>query len=615
VDDSTVPRPRSVRLDALGLSSTDAFVLARIDGACTLEEVADSTGLSVEVVIAIARRLEQLGAIERPGARSRPATSGRYSDAFAPATDESHVSEVPPRPPPPPPHYARKRWQNEAPREPSPAAKPASSTPSPRSMRPSRVPGEKRAAGGRLTLRPASSAGSSRPPRSAQPPLARQSERALRPAAHDSTPRRPVVASAKEATSPPPPTPPPPTPPEETACDLDAETIAKIEAASTGAAGRTHYALLGVSRRADAKEIRRAYFAIAAALHPDRFFGKRLGPHKKKLEHAFRLASDAYEVLRIAAKRAEYDQYLRLTRQSVQMEAALDAPLVEAPPDVAPQPTVRPTPPPAPTSAPAAARIAPTTPTAATAPVAHRFEPVAFAAPTPPIASIEPPPAPSVAARPPASEGRVAVAAPVLEPAPTSPRAPASAPTNDPPRAADGRRFLAASKSASLLEGAQKALAQGDAAAAANLYRLALHYAEDASTRGYAQSGLQEARSTLADTLLMKARYEEKESRWSDAVASYAKALEGRPDDPSICERLANALRQEGLDLPRATRLAELAVSRAPRRAAYRKTLGLVYADAGMREKALEELEKACELDPSDEQASHALAALRKRRR
>jgi tetratricopeptide (TPR) repeat protein len=118
----------------------------------------------------------------------------------------------------------------------------------------------------------------------------------------------------------------------------------------------------------------------------------------------------------------------------------------------------------------------------------------------------------------------------------------------------------------------------------------------------------------VADTYLKSARYEEKEARWSEAVASYEKALDRRPEDPSICERLANALRQEGHDLLRATRLAELAVSRTPRSATCRRTLGLVYADAGLREKAIEAFEKAAELDPSDEVTSRALVALRKRR-
>ena len=177
------------------------------------------------------------------------------------------------------------------------------------------------------------------------------------------------------------------------------------------------------------------------------------------------------------------------------------------------------------------------------------------------------------------------------------------------------RNLVAAAKSVSLLDGAQQALAQGDAAAAANLYRLSLEYADDPSSRAYAESGLKEARSIVADTHLKRALYEEKESRWTEAVASYEKALDRRPDDPAICERLANALRQEGQDLLRATRLAELAVSRTPRNATYRRTLGLVYADAGLRDKALEQFEKAFELDPSDEVTSRALAALRKPKR
>ncbi len=156
---------------------------------------------------------------------------------------------------------------------------------------------------------------------------------------------------------------------------------------------------------------------------------------------------------------------------------------------------------------------------------------------------------------------------------------------------------------------------QGDAAGAANLYRLALHYADDAASTAYAKSGLNEARATLANAHLQRARHEEKERRWSDAVASYAKALEGRPDDPAVCERLANALREEGLDLVRAAQLAELAVSRAPRRAANRKTLGLIYAAQGVVAKALEHLERAVELDPADQMASRAVTALRERRR
>jgi len=183
------------------------------------------------------------------------------------------------------------------------------------------------------------------------------------------------------------------------------------------------------------------------------------------------------------------------------------------------------------------------------------------------------------------------------------------------PDSRPARQSPAQAKAAEVLAAAQKALAAGDAVAAANHYRLALHYAEDASARGYAESGLKEARNLLVDMHLKKARYEEKENRWPDAVVSYNKALEGRPDDPSICERLANALRHEGTDLVRAQQLAEAAVQRAPRRSSFRATLGMIYAETGAREKAIEQLERALEIDGSDDTVRRVLDALKKKRR
>ena len=372
-------------------------------------------------------------------------------------------------------------------------------------------------------------------------------------------PRHPVL---EDAEVPPNLVPPVAAPKEDPICDLDPETIARIDAAAEAPGGRTHYAILGVPPVASAKEVSRAYFALAATLHPDRYFGKRLGPYKKKLEQLFRTASDAYEVLRSPSRRIEYDGYLGLRRKSVEMEAALAAP------EAAPIPAAVTVPPPA------AARAR------------------TVATPPPPVA-----------------------AAPLSTPAPRLSQAPriSTAPTN--PLHSSARRIVAATKSASWLDGAQQALAKGDAAAAANLYRLALQCAEDPASRAHAESGLNDARSMVADTYVTRARYEEREARWPEAVASYEKALDRRPDDPAICERLANALRQEGQDLLRATRLAELASSRSPRNAGYRKTLGLVYADGGLREKAIEQFEKVLEIEPSDEVAGRALAALRKQGR
>jgi hypothetical protein len=700
VDERTVARARSVRLDGLGLSSTDAFVLAQVDGVASLEEVADATGLPVEQVVAIARRLESLGLIERPGAHVRPhrtidgrhsTIDGRHSTIDTPKSpklDERTLGAVPRRAAADvdalrlepgdafllsvvdgrasvselaellgsPAARVAERVAALAragalafveAKTPSRAAEPHASPTRVRDSRDARDPRVEAPQSTRARTQPASERAphraqrtsaaepraSSKPPRGSQSavPKARRSltpgPKSTRPAASQGTRAARSTTKMPRASAAAAPAPAPAAAPETEACDLDVETRARIDAAAAAPEGRSHYAVLGVPRTASAKEIRTAYFKIAATLHPDRFFGKQLGAYKRKLESIFRVATDAYEVLRQPPQRAEYDDYLKLTRQSLRMEAALTGPLT-----VPPRPA-DPTPASAPVAAPAAATAS--APVAAPAPVsapAPAPAPAPAAAPAPVIAR---PAAVFVAA--PLDTSRISREAPPLDP-PSTPRvaaAPVPPASKEPPQpeppveapTSSGRIALAArasaperrsdpnAKSAGLLASAQKALADGDAAAAANLFRLALHYAEDASARGYAQAGLREARASLADTHVQKARYEEKEGRWHDAVVSYSKALDGKPEDPAICERLAWALLREGHDLPRAVRVAELAVARAPRRAAYQRTLGAAYAESGQRDKAAEALERALAIDPSDAEAARMLAIVRKRAR
>jgi molecular chaperone DnaJ len=62
-----------------------------------------------------------------------------------------------------------------------------------------------------------------------------------------------------------------------------------------------YYAILGVARDADEAEIKRAYRRVALESHPDRF------PDDEDAHERFREASEAYEVLSDASKRARYD--------------------------------------------------------------------------------------------------------------------------------------------------------------------------------------------------------------------------------------------------------------------------------------------------------------------
>ena len=63
------------------------------------------------------------------------------------------------------------------------------------------------------------------------------------------------------------------------------------------------YEALGVSRSADADELKRAYRKLAMQFHPDR------NPGDKSAEQKFKDISEAYDVLKDEQKRAAYDRY------------------------------------------------------------------------------------------------------------------------------------------------------------------------------------------------------------------------------------------------------------------------------------------------------------------
>src|SRR5947209_4451507 len=68
-------------------------------------------------------------------------------------------------------------------------------------------------------------------------------------------------------------------------------------------AKRDFYEVLGVSRTADADELKRAYRKLAMTYHPDR------NPGDKSAERKFKEISQAYDVLTDDQKRAAYDRY------------------------------------------------------------------------------------------------------------------------------------------------------------------------------------------------------------------------------------------------------------------------------------------------------------------
>jgi molecular chaperone DnaJ len=69
-------------------------------------------------------------------------------------------------------------------------------------------------------------------------------------------------------------------------------------------AKRDYYEILGVTRKADREEIKRAYRRLAMKYHPDRADGDKVAA-----EGRFKECSEAYEVLSDDAKRRRYDQF------------------------------------------------------------------------------------------------------------------------------------------------------------------------------------------------------------------------------------------------------------------------------------------------------------------
>ena len=67
-------------------------------------------------------------------------------------------------------------------------------------------------------------------------------------------------------------------------------------------AKKDYYEILGVSKTADEREIKKAYKRLAMKYHPDR-------NQEQDAETKFKEVKEAYEVLTDDQKRAAYDQY------------------------------------------------------------------------------------------------------------------------------------------------------------------------------------------------------------------------------------------------------------------------------------------------------------------
>lgn len=83
------------------------------------------------------------------------------------------------------------------------------------------------------------------------------------------------------------------------------DELQRAEAALKQSKQKDYYKILGVSRRATSKQIKKAYRSLALEWHPDKHKGDE---EKEKAEKQFQIIAEAYEILSDDEKRGAYDR-------------------------------------------------------------------------------------------------------------------------------------------------------------------------------------------------------------------------------------------------------------------------------------------------------------------
>jgi curved DNA-binding protein CbpA len=552
------PRPVTSGKDAKSfpLSPTDGFVLARVDGTLDEDDLVESTGLPEAQVQASLAKLESLGLIRFESGPPPRAASGSMAAARVSSVNLRAASGLD-------------------------AARPSTATPD----------------------QPAPAA-TSQVHRTSAPaiPVQRTSAPAIRvqrtSAPATSAHAAPVPTPPAEESPPPPRTPQPggrALSAEERASlveevDLDVDLRRRILDAFHELDQRDHYSLLGVSAIADRKLIKRAYYDLAATFHPDRYFRKRLGSFKIRMEAVFARLTIAHDTLASKENRDAYDAYLGEQRISQAIEEHLAKGLAEA--------------------------------TKAQATIESRVLQEENLGQ--PAAPVHPKPTPAASPQVDLSARREALARRLLGggagrppsarsvdgagsvngggPSPRAPMQPADA-VSALKRRYEERVLHAKTREAEKFAAqADAATASGDSVAAANLYRIAANlHTSDAELEQKAAAARLKADGLLADTYMRQGRYEESQGQWPEAARSWSRVCKASPNNPIAHERAANAAVKAGGDLHEGVRLGQRACELEPKNALFRITLATCYSAAGMALNARRELDTAAQLAPHDD--------------
>lgn len=88
--------------------------------------------------------------------------------------------------------------------------------------------------------------------------------------------------------------------------DLKTDQQMAIDLAFDGI-DKTFYEILLLPRSADEKAIKRSYYRLSKEYHPDKYYRKRLGAYKERIEVIFNKVNEAYRVLSDPEARDDYD--------------------------------------------------------------------------------------------------------------------------------------------------------------------------------------------------------------------------------------------------------------------------------------------------------------------
>ncbi len=359
------------------------------------------------------------------------------------------------------------------------------------------------------------------------------------------------------------------------------------------------YAVLGVTPEADGKKIDRAYKLRSLKFHPDRYYGKKLGPYQNKLEEIFKFLTEVRNFLLDSEKRRAYDENLaadRALKQQISEEMAREQEVLDK-----------------------VARDAASKVTAGhgtgrdqAARQAERH-----------VERVRP--GKGYRRRP--SRLRLKALASVLGMDPSEPgqqetsQSPMSPPSR--PRTAGkhtSRLFRLAgnnaerkAKAKSFYDEGIKKLLDNNFVGAATSLKLALSFDPDNEEyKSKYEVASNRAKELMAERFYKQARFQESVGRWKSAASLYVRAADHYPIAEYL-SRAANALLMTD-DISLAQEYANRGVELEPDNAEAKITLAKVYIEAGLPKNAKRELEAAIHLDSENELAKAMLREIRKRK-